>query len=182
MLTPALIGLALALLAQAAPATRPTTFPSVAGQNLNGREIAVPGGIDTPYALVLVAFSGGMGDQERAWREAFHELEADHANVVFYDLPTVDARGEAGREELDDSMRGVAPSFAERDRLVTLYTDVAAFCEKLGIDDRGTIWVGLIDRRGKIYWKARGAADDAGLRALRKVVRETASPEAPPAR
>ena len=56
---------------------------------------------------------------------------------------------------------------------------MAKFRDAAGVDDPSQIWVGLVDRDGKVYWTARGpAAGDDQRDALRSAVRRVASPQA----
>ena len=164
------------------PATRPTVFPSVAGDNLNNRRVELPGGLDAPYAVLLVAFEREQQGQVDTWLAACKAVVADHANVEYYELPTIGRRYGAARGFIDGGMRRGIPAFADRERTVTLYLDVREFRDAAGIDDPSRIWVGLIDRRGTIHWTARGAATGDALDALRGAVTKTAAPDAPAAR
>ncbi|MDP1661403.1 MAG: hypothetical protein Q8L55_05765, partial [Phycisphaerales bacterium] len=154
-------------------------FPTTAGDSLNKRRIEIPAGLDAPYNILMVAFLREHQEDVDTWLPAAREIAADHANVEYYELPTVRNGGPLFKWFLDSGMRSGIPAFAARERTVTLYLDTARFRELAGIDGGNRIWVGLVDRAGRVYWSKRGPADAGSLAELRRVVRQTAAPDAP---
>lgn len=154
-------------------------FPTTAGDNLNERRIEIPGGLDAPYNILMVAFLQEQQADVDTWLDAAREIAADHANVEYYEIPTVANRGPLFKMFLDNGMRSGIPAFAARERTITLYLDTQKFRDMAGIDGQDRIWVGLVDREGKVYWSIRGRADEARLKELKAVVRRVASPDAP---
>lgn len=154
-------------------------FPTTAGDSLNKRRIEIPGGLDAPYNILMVAFLQRQQLDVNTWLPTATEIAADHANVEYYEIPTVRNGGPLFKAFLDSGMRSGIPEFAARERTITLYLDTAKFRELAGIDGEDRIWVGLVDRSGRVYWSARGPADEAKLDELRRVVRRVASPDAP---
>lgn len=154
-------------------------FPITAGDNLNQRRIEIPAGLDAPYNLLMVAFLREQQEDVDTWLPTAREIAADHANVEYYELPTVFNGGPLFKMFLDGGMRSGIPAFAARDRTITLYLDTDKFRDLAGIDGSERIWVGLVDREGRVYWSARGPADEAKLLELRRVVLRIAAPNAP---
>jgi len=154
-------------------------FPTTAGESLNKRRIEIPAGLDAPYNVLMVAFLREQQSDVNTWLPTAREIAADHANVEYYELPTVFNGGPFFKMFLDGGMRSGIPAFAARERTITLYLDTDEFRDLAGIDGRDRIWVGLVDREGRVYWSARGPADEAMLAELRGVVRRTAAPNAP---
>jgi hypothetical protein len=154
-------------------------FPQATGDNLNGRRFEIPGQLDAPFNILLAAFFRRQQDDVDTWLGAAREMAAAHANVEYYELPTINSGFGLVRNWIDGGMRSGIPDFGARERTITLYTDTAKFRELAGIDSPEQIWVGLVDREGRVYWSARGRATEDSLRALRQVVADTASPAAP---
>ena len=152
------------------------TFPQVTGDNLNGRHFEIPSQLDAPLNVLLVAFYRSQQDDVNTWLDAASELAADHANVEYYELPTINSTWGLARNWIDGGMRGGISDFGARERTITLYTDTTKFRELAGIDSPDQIWVGVVDREGRVYWSARGRATEDSLRALRQAVADTASP------
>lgn len=154
-------------------------FPTTAGDNLNKRRIEIPAGLDAPFNFLMVAFLREQQEDVDTWLPTAREIAADHANVEYYELPTVRNGGPLFKMFLDGGMRSGIPAFGARERTITLYLDTAEFRELAGIDGADRIWVGLVDRAGRVYWSARGQADSAKIAELRRVVRAAAAPAAP---
>lgn len=155
-------------------------FPTTAGDSLNKRRIEIPAGLDAPYNILMVAFLQRQQEDVDTWLPTAKTIAADHANVEYYEIPTVsNAGGPLFKMFLDNGMRSGIPAFAARERTITLYLDTAKFRELAGIDGQDRIWVGLVDREGRVYWSTRGPADESKLAELRKVVRRVAAPDAP---
>jgi hypothetical protein len=74
-------------------------------------------------------------------------------------------------------MRSGIPAFAGRERTITIYTDTEKFRQLAGIDDPKRIWVGIVDREGRVFWSARGPATPELLADLSRAVRTAATPQ-----
>ena len=55
---------------------------------------------------------------------------------------------------------------AVRRRTLTVYTDLRRVTVPMGIDDRSTIWLCLVDRAGRVAWRGSGGLDPATAAAL----------------
>lgn len=155
------------------------TFPTVSGESLNRRAFTIPADLDARYNILVVAFYQRQQSDVDTWLPAAKEIAADHANVEYYELPTISGGWGLVKGWVDGGMRSGIPAFASRERVVTIYTDTARFRELAGIENPEKIWAGIVDRDGRVYWSARGPADGAMLADLRRAVREVASPGAP---
>jgi len=83
-------------------------------------------------------------------------------------MPTIGQRWAPGRAVIDGGMASSISDEATRRRTLTVYTDVRRVTAALGIEDRGTIWLFLVDRDGRVRWRGSGAFDPstaAGLAA-----------------
>ena len=150
-------------------------FPGVKGDNLNGRAFEIPSGLDAPINVLLVAFYREQQAEVDTWLETARELTQDHANVEYYELPTINGAWGLVRGWIDGGMRSGIPAFAGRERTITIYTDTEKFRTLAGIDDPKRIWVGVVDRAGRVFWSARGPATPDRLNELRSAVQATAS-------
>ena len=151
------------------------TFPQVTGDNLNGRHFEIPSRLDAPFNILLVAFYRHQQDDVNTWLDTTGELAAAHANVEYYELPTIHSGWGLIRSWIDSGMRSGIPDLGARDRTITLYTNTTKFRELAGIDSPDQIWVGLVDREGRVYWSTRGRATEDSLHALRQAVAATAN-------
>jgi hypothetical protein len=153
-------------------------FPTTKGVNLNGRTFEIPSGFDAPYQVLLVAFRREQQQDIDTWVDAAREIAADFPNVEYYELPTINSAWGVMRGWIDGGMRSGIPATAARERTVTIYTDTSKFRDIAGIDGPSQIWVGLVDREGRVYWSRRGRATQESKEELRREVKRVASPGA----
>lgn len=152
-------------------ASRPM-FPSVKGENLNKRAFDVPGTLDARYNILMVAFLQEQQADVDTWIPTMKELTHRHADLEYYEVPTISATAVMGTVSLwlDDAMRSGIPDLGARERTITLYTDTQKFRDSAGIQGRDRIWVGVVDREGRVYWSTRGPATPDTLADVRAVV------------
>lgn len=160
------------------PGNAAAVFPAVKGESLNKRKFDIPAGLDAPFNILLVAFYQQQQRDVDTWIPTAKALAADHANVEYYELPTISSSWGVMRGWVDGGMRSGIPAFASRERTITVYTDTEKFRSQAGISDPKKIWVGIVDREGKVYWSARGPATAETLQQLRDAVMDAASPAA----
>jgi hypothetical protein len=66
-------------------------------------------------------------------------------------------------------IRGI-PSEAGRARTLTAYTDLPPVIAALGLRDTREVAVVLVDRAGRIFWRAKGGFDPEQVEALAGVL------------
>lgn len=154
-------------------------FPSTSGESLNKRLIQIPAGLDAEYNILMVAFLQRQQEDVDTWLPTASEIAADHANVEYYELPTVRDGGPFFKWFLDNGMRSGIPAFAARERTITLYVNTAEFRTKSGIEGEDRIWTGIVTRDGKVHWSFRGPATPQALEELKRMIRQLAAPSAP---
>lgn len=157
------------------------TFPTTKGQNLNERAFDIPAGLDAPLNILLVAFYQNQQKDVDTWVQTAKDLAADHANIEYYELPVLSSSWGVVRGWIDGGMRRGIPAFSARERTITIYTDTDAFRSLAGIDDPSRIWVGLVDRQGRVSWSARGPATSESLESLRSTASQAARQATAPA-
>ena len=64
----------------------------------------------------------------------------------FVELPALGLQWEPGQPAIDGGMAAAIRDQAARRRTLTAYTDLRRVTVPLGIDDRNTIWLCLVDR------------------------------------
>lgn len=158
-----LLGLLLSL---RQPGDTGATFPAVEGRNLEGRAFRLPDDFEGEINVVLVAFKREQQAEVDTWMPALQRLAARHAGVRVYELPTLDRRYRLIRSFIDGGMRGGIPDAAMRAATITLYIDKAPFKRGLGITGEDEIRIFLVDRGGRIHWRASGRFSDAAIAEL----------------
>ena len=116
--------------------------------------------------VALIAF---RRDQQRlvdSWVPWLEQRAAADPGLRFAELPALGLRWEPVRPAIDGGMTAAIRGQAARRRTLTVYTDLRRVTVPLGIDDRSTTWLCLMDRAGRVAWRGSGGLDPANAAAL----------------
>ena len=131
-------------------------FPAVTGSNLQREKRNLPEDLEGELNLVLIAFQQWQQAQVNTWIPFVRQLEETHSGVRYYELPTIQRRNVLARTFINEGMRAGIPDPVARERTITLYLDKDAFREALQLPNEDDIYVLLLDRQGRVVWRAEG--------------------------
>ena len=131
-------------------------FPSVTGSNLQRRKLDLPEGFEGELNLVLIAFQQWQQSQVDTWIPFAKQLEEAHPGLRYYELPTIQRLNALARTFINEGMRAGIPDPVARERTITLYVDKNAFKQALQLPGEDDIYVLLLDREGRVLWRAEG--------------------------
>jgi hypothetical protein len=137
------------------------SFPTVTGSNLERRRMNLPADFEGDLNLVVLAFWQRHQALVNTWMPLAGELEKRHPGLAFYELPVIQKRSRVSQWFIDSGMRAGIADRRVRERTITLYLDKPPFLRDLGITDDGTIYAMVVDRTGRILWRASGPLVDA---------------------
>jgi hypothetical protein len=152
----------------------PGTFPTVTGINLEGEEKQIPLELPGSLRVLCVAFERQQQEDVNTWIDRLTPEVLQQNDLLFYELPVRYEASQAFRLWVNNGMRaGIRDDLARR-RTFTVYTDRQAFITNLGLT-LSSISTVLIDKSGKILWRADGPATEESFGELLKTVREIKS-------
>lgn len=130
-------------------------FPSVSGENLNGKAFSFPQDFTAQRTLILFAYQREQADALGSWVEG---LALTHESIHWFEMPIISTPYRIGSFFIDRGMRSGIPDEKIRDRVVTIYTDQEAFSNALGIHfEKTTAYALVVDGDGKILGFEKGA-------------------------
>jgi ATP10 protein len=132
-------------------------FPTVSGSNLQRARLTLPQDLHGELNLVLIAFQQWQQSQVDTWVPFARQLEEAYPAVCYYELPTIQRLNTLARTFINEGMRAGIPDLVARERTITLYLDKKAFREALQLPGEDDIHVLLLDRQGRVLWRAEGA-------------------------
>ena len=132
-------------------------FPTVSGSNLQRARLTLPQDLQGELNLVLIAFQQWQQTQVDTWIPFAMQLEETFPAVRYYELPTIRRLNTLARTFVNEGMRAGIPDLVARERTITLYLDKKAFREALQLPGEDDIHVLLLDRQGRVLWRAEGA-------------------------
>ena len=153
-------------------------FPRLEARDLDGREVVLPAGLPGEWNVVIVAFRREQQELVNSWVPWLEERAATTPGLGFAELPAIGMQWQPARPVIDGGMAAAIRDQATRRRTLTVYTDLRRVTAPLGIGDRSTIWLFLVDRAGRVRWRGSGGWDAAAAAALAAALAEPPGPAA----
>lgn len=155
------------------------TFPRVSGSNLLRQKMNLPHDFQGKLNLVFIPFERWHQLEVDSWSALAEELEEKYEGLVYYELPTLQNGGFIYKIFLNEGMRAGIPNPKTRERTITLYLDKADFRAALDMADEEHIYVLMVDRTGKEFFRARGPYSREVEAALRQALSQLTSKTIP---
>ena len=154
-------------------------FPKVSGKNLVGKKYNLPNDLEGELSIVFVAFERDQQTAIDTWIPDTKKLVAKYPNLRYYEIPTIKKLPGIVQSFINSGMRRGIPDKDARAATITLYLDKTNFLKEIGIADEKKIYVYLVNRTGKIFWKAEDRLSIEKFAELEKKVTENLPPATP---
>lgn len=154
------------------PVAANRVFPQVLARNLEGVDVELPDGFAGARNVVVVAFQRQHQGLVDSWVPWFEAQAAKDPGLRFYELPTIGRIWAPVRNFIDGGMAAAIRDPVILQRTLTIYGDVNRVTRPLGIDDRSTIALLLVDGSGHVLWQGHGGFDGAVATELEAVLAE----------
>ena len=145
-------------------------FPSVLGRDLQGLDVRLPGAFQGQRNIVLIAFQRRHQALVDSWVPWLEEHAAADPDLRFYELPTIGRIWAPVRNFIDGGMAAAIREPRILQRTFTIYGDVRHVTRPLGIEDRSTIALVLVDGSGIVRWSGKGGFDPDVAQDLLRVI------------
>lgn len=142
------------------------------GSSLSGTRHRLPGTLAGEVNLLLVAFQQRQQGDVDTWLPLARELGASHPGLRTYELPVISRGYRLVSGMIDGGMRAGIPDPEVREATITLYIDKGRFRRALAIDTEEEISVLLVDRSGRVLWRAGGPLQETSAAGLRAAIEE----------
>jgi len=136
-------------------------FPRVAARDLEGLDVTLPDAFAGKRNVVIVAFKRHHQALVDSWVPWLEERAATDPGLCFYELPTIARIWAPVRPMIDGGMAAAIREPAVLQRTLTVYGDVTRLTGPLGIEDRSTIALVVVDGSGRVRWSGSGGFDAA---------------------
>lgn len=147
-------------------------FPQLRARNLEGVDVDLPGGFVGERNIVAIAFQRNHQSLVDSWGPWFEEQAALDPGLRFYELPTIGRIWAPVRNFIDGGMAAAIREPVILQRTLTIYGDVNRVTQPLGIEDRSTIALLLVDGSGHVRWRGSGGFAARLARELETVLAE----------
>jgi hypothetical protein len=143
------------------------SFPALQGETLAGDSLKLPDSAVGQVTLLAVGFEREGASQFDSWYEAVHahfdvphELQLYGVYMIsrgYYPLAGLIEKGI--RNKLDS---------AKHDVVMTTYQPVWRYFRRLHVEDRNKVYIFLLDRRGRVQYRAAGFATNRKIQEMRQ--------------
>ena len=147
-------------------------FPRIRARNLEGLDVDVPDAFAGDRNVVVIAFQRNHQRLVDSWVPWFEAHAETDPGLRFYEIPTIGRIWAPVRNFIDGGMAAAIREPLILQRTLTIYGDVNRVTRPLGIEDRSTIAVLLVDDSGRVLWHGSGAFAPGLARDLEAVLVE----------
>lgn len=160
--------LAYAAARTSATATVPETgqFPSIEATSLNNAKKHLPQDFSGKLNLVVISFAREQQHQVDTWIPVAQQIEKTHSNFSYYELPTLSSENILYRWWFNAALRSNTGDKQMRSRILTAYVNKHRFLTSLRIPNEKRPVAVLVDRTGKVFWRATGTCTSQEKTAL----------------
>jgi hypothetical protein len=131
-------------------------FPEVRSETLEGKNVTLPRDFAGRRNILFIAFERKQQDDVDTWVPFVKQTLASHADVDYYELPTIKKMIGLMKWTINKGMAGGIADKTAREHTMTLYLDKAPFKQALGITDESVIHILVVDRDGVVLWRTAG--------------------------
>jgi len=158
---------------------RAAVFPIVDARNLQGVDVQLPTAFTGEHNVVLIAFERNHQSLVDSWVPWLEQQAAADPALRFYEIPTIGRMWGPVRKFIDGGMASAIRVPEILQRTLTVYGDVNRLTRPLGIDDRSTIALVLVDAQGRVGWAGKGGFDPILATDLALALQAVRPPSAP---
>jgi len=155
--------------AQSKPSA-PAVFPSLSTYNLAKARLNLPSDFAAPLNLLLISFKPEQQTQIETWIPVAQALQHTNFSFRWYRMPVSASENFIFRWWDDASMRSDETDPETYPWIVPLYVDVNSFRRSLRIPTVHTIAVLLVNKQGRVLWRAEGPMTPAERASLTAAV------------
>jgi hypothetical protein len=138
-------------------------FPSLSSHALSGEQVSLPEDCRGFVTLIAIAFQRCAQGMIESWYEPFSREFGEKQDIRFYEIPMIgSAYWRLMSGWIDAGMRSGIP-VTKHPFVVTYYGDVFPYRRDLGMDDPALAYLFLLDREGRIRWRAKGYAEEGDI-------------------
>lgn len=131
-------------------------FPNISARNLEGLGVNLPDAFAGQHNVVIIAFEREDQPAVDSWVPWLEQQSESDPELQFYEIPTISQIFAPARNLIDGRMAAVIKDPIILRRTMTVYGVVSQLTGPLGIVDRSTITVLVVQSDGSVTFSATG--------------------------
>ena len=140
-------------------------LPALKGEFLSGRRAQLPDAAAGRVALLALGFTYNSRFPVEAWVGRFRKDFGANPQVTFYEIPMIAGMARLAKWFIDSGMRK-GTAVKDRENVITVYGDTAAWKERMGYQAPDAAYLVLLDKSGAVRWRHCGAFDEQAYKDL----------------
>jgi hypothetical protein len=162
--------LVLAVEGDAVPQPAPI-FPTVKSFALDKQPVTLPSGLEGKVNLLLLSFARDQGNQLDTWTAVAQALQHTDFDFRAYRVPVAERENPLFRWWANESLRSDETDPELWHWVVPIYVEMGRFRSALGVADDKSVVALLVDKSGRVLWRATGASTAATRASLTEAAR-----------
>jgi hypothetical protein len=152
------------------PATELGQFPVIQATSLDKAKLHLPQDFAGQLNLIVISFAREQQQEVDTWIPVARQIQSAHSNLSYYELSTASRENLLYRWWFDAALRSNTTDKELRSRILTAYVGKHNFDKTLHIADEKQVVTVLVDRSGKVYWRAKGSCTEEAKLALQSTL------------
>jgi len=140
-------------------------MPTLKGEFLSGRQAVLPDAASGRVALLAFGFTYNSRFAVEAWVGRFRKDFGEKPQVTFYEIPMIGGMARLGKWFIDSGMRSGTPR-KDYENVITVYGGTDPWKQRLGFQAPDAAYLVLLDQRGLVRWRYKGAFDEESYKSL----------------
>ena len=146
-------------------------MPALTAQTLSKIPVPIPAGLPAERTLALITFQGAQRADIESWIEGM-KLRGNQSTIAWMRMPVLEDPGDAaGRSAIENRLLTRYPNAGDRDVLVPVFTDRAAFIRQAGLGGPDQMHAVVVNRQGEVLARAGGEFTEDKAQALIETLR-----------
>ncbi len=135
------------------------SFPTLSAYSLDKTRITLPLQLEGQVNLLLLSFAADQQNQLETWSATAQALQHTRPGFRAYRLPVADQENALFRWWLTASIRSEETDPEAWHWVVPIFVDKPGFLAHLGIADEKSVVALLVDKTGRVLWRATGVSN-----------------------
>jgi hypothetical protein len=141
---------------QQGDAPNAAVFPAISTYSLDKARVNLPADFAGKVNLLLISFEPEQAKDIDTWMPAAQALQHMNLEFRYYKLPVSNPENLIYRWWDSSSLRSVETDPETWHWIIPLYTNKEAFRRSLNISNEKEVVAALVDKTGRVLWKASG--------------------------
>ena len=147
----------------------PPRFPNIMANTLKKVPLAIPKDLNQTVNIVILVFERQAQAKVNTWAEMILSEMEPQDHISYYEIPMMSGMYSPIGWQIDNWMRAGIPK-DYHDNTATFYGNRKFVFDELDISDRSSCYLFVLDKSGRIQFRAEGVRNPTSESEFRKVV------------